>query len=133
MIKLEGLENVHEEVYMGRHKSHTQRYHYGLLFWNQPIQALSSVLRQTRTIEFEYHFMAIEASIREFQHMCIVVAMDGTFLKNKYDGILYLTSCFDRNEQIYLLEFDIWPSENDASYTYFFFQSLWRCMKTMLI
>lgn len=49
-----------------------------------------------------------------------MVVVDETFLKNKYSGILYDTTCLDMNEQIYSLVFVIGLSENDALYLCFF-------------
>lgn len=77
-------------------------------------------IKRDLDIRFEYYFIAIRASIRRFQHMHSMVAVDGTFVKNRYGGILYITSCLDMNEQIYLLAFVIGQSENDTSSTWFF-------------
>ncbi|XP_060672157.1 uncharacterized protein LOC107416658 isoform X3 [Ziziphus jujuba] len=58
---------------------------------------------------FLYFFMALGASIRGFQHMRRVVAVDGTTLKNRYRGLLYIASCLDGNNQIYPLAYGIGP------------------------
>ena len=44
-----------------------------------------------------------------------VVAVDGTFLKTKYLGTLFIAACKDGNNQIYPLAFGIGDSKNDAS------------------
>ncbi|KAL6339227.1 hypothetical protein AAG906_024378 [Vitis piasezkii] len=64
--------------------------------------------------------MSIGASLARF-HMLIrhVVAIDGTFLKAKYLGTLFITSCKDDYNQIYPLAFGISDSQNDASWEWF--------------
>ncbi|XP_024179315.1 uncharacterized protein LOC112185307 [Rosa chinensis] len=64
---------------------------------------------------FLYFFMAIGASIRGF-HDCMrpVIARDGTFLKGKYFGTMFVAACQDGENQIYHLAFGVVDSENDA-------------------
>ena len=64
--------------------------------------------------------MSIGASLAGF-HTSIrpVVAVDGTFLKAKYLGTLFIAACKDGNNQIYPLAFGIGDSENDASWEWF--------------
>ncbi|RVW50000.1 hypothetical protein CK203_082263 [Vitis vinifera] len=45
--------------------------------------------------------------------------VDGTFLKAKYLGTLFIAACKDGNNQIYPLAFGIGDSENDASWDWF--------------
>ncbi|CAN6721796.1 unnamed protein product [Malus baccata var. baccata] len=60
------------------------------------------------------------ASIRGFRgSMRPVVAVDGTFLKGKYLGTLFVAVCHDGQNQIYPLAFGVGDSENDASWTWF--------------
>ncbi|KAL6319991.1 hypothetical protein AAG906_037068 [Vitis piasezkii] len=70
--------------------------------------------------QFKYFFMSIGASFAGF-HTSIrpVVAVDGTFLKVKYLGTLFIATCKDDNNQIYPLAFGIGDSENDASWEWF--------------
>ncbi|RVW49007.1 hypothetical protein CK203_080949 [Vitis vinifera] len=70
--------------------------------------------------QFKYFFMLIGASLAGF-HTSIrhVVAVDGTFLKAKYLGTLFITACKDGNNQIYPLAFGIGDLENDASWEWF--------------
>lgn len=49
-----------------------------------------------------------------------MVAIDGTFLKNRYSGILYIVARSNRNKQIYLLAYGIRLIENYASYIWIF-------------
>ena len=55
-----------------------------------------------------------------FKKLRPVVAMDGTHLKGKYKGTMFITLCFDGNQQIYPLAFGIADMENETSYTWFF-------------
>ncbi|RVW57842.1 hypothetical protein CK203_114815 [Vitis vinifera] len=70
--------------------------------------------------QFKYFFMSIGASLAGF-HTSIkpMVAVDGTFLKAKYLGTLFIAVCKDGNNQIYPLAFGIGDSENDASWEWF--------------
>nr|XP_028949183.1 uncharacterized protein LOC103401792 [Malus domestica] len=69
---------------------------------------------------FLYFFMAMGASIRGFRgSMRPVVAVDGTFLKGKYLGTLFVVVCHDGQNQIYPLAFGVGDLENDASWTWF--------------
>ncbi|XP_050111795.1 uncharacterized protein LOC126590369 [Malus sylvestris] len=69
---------------------------------------------------FLYFFMAMGAFIRGFRgSMRPVVAVDGTFLKGKYLGTLFVAVCHDGQNQIYPLAFGVGDSENDASWTWF--------------
>ncbi|TXG48698.1 hypothetical protein EZV62_024573 [Acer yangbiense] len=48
-----------------------------------------------------------------------VVAVDGTFLKGKNQGTMFVACCMDGNNQIYPLAFGYGDSENDASWSWF--------------
>ena len=64
--------------------------------------------------------MSIDASLAGFHtSISLVVAVDGTFLKAKYSGNLFIIACKDGNNQIYPLTFKIGDSENDASWEWF--------------
>ena len=64
--------------------------------------------------------MSIDAFLAGF-HTSIrpVVAVDGTFLKAKCLGALFIAGCKDGNNQIYPLTFGIGDSKNDASWEWF--------------
>ncbi|TXG70652.1 hypothetical protein EZV62_005587 [Acer yangbiense] len=70
---------------------------------------------------FKYFFMALGPSIEGFKS-CIrpVVAVDGTFLKCKHQGTLFIATSLDGNNQVYPLAFGIGDSENDQSWHWFF-------------
>ena len=66
--------------------------------------------------QFKYLFMAFDACISRFRSSIRpVIAVDGTLLKSKYLGILFVAASKDGNNQIYPLAFGIGDSENDAS------------------
>ncbi|XP_024042029.1 uncharacterized protein LOC112099151 [Citrus clementina] len=70
---------------------------------------------------FKYCFMAIGSSLRGFTS-CIrhVIAVDGTFMKGKYKGTLFIATSLDGNNQLYHVAFGVGGSENDASWEWFF-------------
>ncbi|XP_024042932.1 uncharacterized protein LOC112099718 [Citrus clementina] len=73
------------------------------------------------TNHFKYFFMAIGSSLRGFSSSIrLVIAIDGTFLKGKYKGTMFIATCKDGNNQIYPLAFGVGDSENDASWLWFF-------------
>ncbi|XP_010468357.1 PREDICTED: uncharacterized protein LOC104748409 [Camelina sativa] len=51
-----------------------------------------------------------------------VIVVDGTFLKNKYKGVLLVATAVDGNSNLYLITFEIANSENDCSWEWFFMQ-----------
>ena len=69
---------------------------------------------------FLYFFMALGQTIAGFKKVRPIVAVDGTHLKGKYRGALFIASCFDGNKQIYPLAFGIADTENKILYTWFF-------------
>ncbi|XP_050941587.1 uncharacterized protein LOC127149758 [Cucumis melo] len=54
---------------------------------------------------FLYFFMALSASISCWQHYRPLISIDGTSLKNKYDGTLLSASTPNANDQIFPLAF----------------------------
>ena len=71
---------------------------------------------------FLYFFMALSASIFCWQHCRPVISIDGTSLKNKYDGTLLSASTSNDNDQIFPLAFCVVDSENDSSWTWLYNQ-----------
>ncbi|XP_024039564.1 uncharacterized protein LOC112098164 [Citrus clementina] len=65
--------------------------------------------------------MAIGSSLRGFTS-CIrpVIAVDGTFMRGKYKGTLFIATSLDGNNQLYPVVFGVGDSENDASWEWFF-------------
>ena len=64
--------------------------------------------------------MAFGAGISGFHtSIRLVIVVDGTFLKSKYLGTLFVAASKDGNNQIYSLDFGIGDSENDASWEWF--------------
>ncbi|CAL9025821.1 unnamed protein product, partial [Prunus brigantina] len=69
---------------------------------------------------FMYFFMSLGPCIRGFRTVIRpVIALDGTFLKGKYRGTLFVATCKDGNNQIYPIAFGVGDSENDASWNWF--------------
>ena len=58
-------------------------------------------------------FEVYNASIRP------VIAIDGTFLKGKFKGTLFIATTLDGNSQLYPVAFGVDDSENDASWGWF--------------
>ncbi|KAJ4717563.1 MuDR family transposase [Melia azedarach] len=70
---------------------------------------------------FKYFFMALGSSIRGFRSSIRpVIAVDRTFLKGKYRGIMFVAVCKDGNNQTYPLAFGIGNSEDDVSWNWIF-------------
>lgn len=56
---------------------------------------------------FLYSFIALDQSIVGFRHIRPIVTVDGTHLKEKYKGTIFIAACLNGNEQIFFLAFDI--------------------------
>ena len=70
--------------------------------------------------QFLYFFMSLGASIRGFRR-CIrlVIAVDGTHLKGRYLGTMFVAIAQDGNEQAYPIAFGYGDSENNNSWEWF--------------
>ncbi|KAH9658494.1 SWIM-type domain-containing protein [Citrus sinensis] len=69
---------------------------------------------------FKYFFMAIGGCIHGFiSSIRPVIAIDGTFLKGKFKGTLFIATALDGNNQLYPVAFGVGDSENDASWGWF--------------
>ncbi|KAL3351948.1 hypothetical protein AABB24_020176 [Solanum stoloniferum] len=71
---------------------------------------------------FKYFFVAYGAWILGFAQMRKVIAVDGTFLRSKYGGVLLSTVAQDAENHIFPVAFCVVDSECDASYRYYFEQ-----------
>ncbi|KAH0672618.1 hypothetical protein KY284_023705 [Solanum tuberosum] len=69
---------------------------------------------------FMYYFLAFGACIKGFAHMRNVIAVDGTHLHGKYEGVLLSVVAQDMENHVYLIAFCVVDKENDASWTFFF-------------
>ncbi|XP_075091460.1 protein FAR-RED ELONGATED HYPOCOTYL 3-like [Nicotiana tabacum] len=65
---------------------------------------------------FLYMFYTYASSIAGWNHCRPVIAVDATFLKSKYRGVLMISVSKDANNQIFSLAFGIVESENNNSY-----------------
>ena len=58
--------------------------------------------------------MALSACISDFREYCRpVIAIDGTHLKGKYKGILFIATVMDGNDQIFSIAFGVGHLENN--------------------
>ncbi|XP_016445182.2 uncharacterized protein LOC107770395 [Nicotiana tabacum] len=71
---------------------------------------------------FLYMFYAYRSSISGWNHCRLVIAIDATFLKSKFRGVLIISVSKDANNQIFSLAFGIAESENNNSYEWYFSQ-----------
>ncbi|XP_070036458.1 uncharacterized protein [Nicotiana tomentosiformis] len=69
---------------------------------------------------FLYMFYTYGSSIAGWNHCRPVIAVDATFLKSKYRGVLMISVSKDANNQIFPLAFGIAESENNNSYEWYF-------------
>ena len=69
---------------------------------------------------FQYFFVSYAAWIIGFQEMRKVIAVDGTFLRSKYGGVLLSAVAQDVENHIFPVAFCVLDKECDASYEYFF-------------
>ncbi|KAL6550042.1 hypothetical protein OROMI_020530 [Orobanche minor] len=75
---------------------------------------------------FENCFMPLAASIRGFKACRPVIVVDGTHLKGKYNGIMFVAATKDANEQIFPSPFGFGANECDESWIWF----LEQCHRT---
>ncbi|KAK3204666.1 hypothetical protein Dsin_018712 [Dipteronia sinensis] len=68
--------------------------------------------------QFEYLFIAHAASLHGF-HTVIrpVIAIDGTHLKGKFFGIMFVAICLDANNQVFPLAYGFGDVEDEMSWT----------------
>ncbi|KAK2658565.1 hypothetical protein Ddye_005098 [Dipteronia dyeriana] len=64
--------------------------------------------------------MSIGASLRGFQTcMCPVITVDGTHLKGRFGGTMFVAITQDGKEQVYPIAFGYGDSENNLSWEWF--------------
>ncbi|KAK3222432.1 hypothetical protein Dsin_009457 [Dipteronia sinensis] len=70
---------------------------------------------------FKFCFFSYGACIHGFFRSSIrpIIAIDGTHLKGRFHGILFMVACSDGNKQVYPLAFRISHKENRESWTWF--------------
>ncbi|KAK0602476.1 hypothetical protein LWI29_033791 [Acer saccharum] len=70
--------------------------------------------------KFLYFFMSLGSSIRGFRRcMRPVIAVDGTHLKGRFGGTMFVATAQDGNEQVYPIAFGYGDSENNLSWEWF--------------
>ena len=69
---------------------------------------------------FEYAFMSLGPSITDFKECCKpLIVINGTHLKGKFLGVLFVAIAKNGNEQIYPIAFGVGDKENDRSWSWF--------------
>ena len=64
--------------------------------------------------------MTFSAYIFDFRECCRpTIAIDGTHLKGKYKGILFIATAMDGNDKIFPIAFGVGHLENDRCWTWF--------------
>ncbi|ESQ31024.1 hypothetical protein EUTSA_v10012336mg, partial [Eutrema salsugineum] len=72
------------------------------------------------TGRFKFLFLSFGQSVRGFyKAIRRVIVVDGTFLKNKYKGVLLVATALDGNSNLYPIAFGVVDSENDLSWEWF--------------
>ncbi|KAK2658623.1 hypothetical protein Ddye_005156 [Dipteronia dyeriana] len=64
--------------------------------------------------------MSLGASLRRFQRFLHpVIVVDGSHLKGRFGGTMFVATAQDRNEQVYLIAFGYGDLENNLSWEWF--------------
>ncbi|XP_075088166.1 protein FAR1-RELATED SEQUENCE 5-like [Nicotiana tabacum] len=79
----------------------------------------SSSIKRNAQNRFAYIFFAPAASIADWSYCRPVIAVDATFLKSKYRGVLFVIVSKNANNQIFSLCFGVADSENNAAFIWF--------------
>ncbi|KAK2652269.1 hypothetical protein Ddye_012125 [Dipteronia dyeriana] len=70
--------------------------------------------------KFLYFFISLGASLRGFRRfLCPIIAIDGTHLKGRFGGTMFVATAQDENEQVYLIAFGYDDLENNLSWEWF--------------
>ncbi|KAL5546205.1 hypothetical protein UlMin_005892 [Ulmus minor] len=98
---------------------------YGLLpsYWyvlkkNNP-GSVTKIMKDSEN-RFKFLFVAYGLSIEGWKHCRPVIVVDGTFLKAKHGGILFVACAKDGNNGIFPLAFGVGESENNKAWEWFF-------------
>ncbi|XP_070008505.1 uncharacterized protein [Nicotiana sylvestris] len=83
------------------------------------IGTYTSIKRDSQN-RFAYMFFAPAVSVASWSYCRPVIAVDATFLKSKYHGVLFFAISKDTNNQIFPLYFGVAESENNEAYIWFF-------------
>ncbi|CAA0810598.1 Unknown protein [Striga hermonthica] len=84
---------------------------------------------------FEYAFISFHASAGFLSYCRPVIVIDGTHLKGKYKGILFVATTKDGNEQIFPLAFGIGDKECHSAWMWFLqkLRSTFGCPENLVI
>ncbi|KAK3212765.1 hypothetical protein Dsin_017471 [Dipteronia sinensis] len=88
--------------------------------------------------QFEYMFIIHAASLHRFQTMIRpIISIDGTYLKGKFSGIMFVAICLDAINQVFPLAYGFGDVEDEMSWSWFLNElknaigSPEDCMKTL--
>ena len=70
-------------------------------------------------IKFKRVFICYGASAMGFSHCLPILDLDGTHLKNKYQGILLAATAVDANNSLFPLAYAVVDAENDEHWLWF--------------
>ncbi|CAA0840720.1 Unknown protein [Striga hermonthica] len=84
---------------------------------------------------FEYAFISFNASAGFLSYCRPVIVIEGTHLKGKYKGILFVATTKDGNEQIFPLAFGIGDKECHSAWMWFLqkLRSTFGCPKNLVV
>ena len=68
---------------------------------------------------FKYFFVSYGAWIQGFRHLRKGIAVDGTFLRSRYNGVMLAAVAQDAKSPIFPVAFSIAKKECDAFYGFF--------------
>ncbi|KAL5566529.1 hypothetical protein UlMin_029693 [Ulmus minor] len=81
--------------------------------------SVTKIMKDSQNI-FKFLFVAYGVSIEGWKHCRPVIVVDGTFLKAKHGGILFVACAKDGNNGIFPLAFGVGESENNEAWEWFF-------------
>ncbi|XP_058075771.1 uncharacterized protein LOC131224253 [Magnolia sinica] len=81
---------------------------------------VTTLLVNKQTMRFERCFVALGQCVKSFQtSLQRVLTVDGTHLKDKYKGVLFVTTALDGDNHIFPVTFGIRESKNNSSWNWF--------------
>ncbi|KAH7865210.1 hypothetical protein Vadar_003723 [Vaccinium darrowii] len=97
-----------------RYLTAVQQYDLGTEFKINTVPSVTS-----GTVIFDQVFWAFAPAIEGFQHYCLVICIDGTFLTGKYRGVMLIALSQDAENQIFPIAFAIVERETKESWGWF--------------
>ncbi|KAH0689376.1 hypothetical protein KY289_016734 [Solanum tuberosum] len=125
-IVVQAIGNVRRVVWLLRKLSEGQRrtdihaYRFSYMFETLNVGSSCWFMVNEDSHRFMYYFLAVGACTKRFAHMRKVIAVDGTHLHSKYEGVLLSVVAQDTKNHVYSVIFCVVDKENDTSWTFFF-------------